>query len=157
PAKEVPATPYDENLDGVVEKFDNDGDGVVGGSAADEDCDDYDQSIHPGASEVPGNFADEDCDGYVVDADGDGMPASAQSFLADKVGIDIAKFVDCDDNDTAVNPKMKAADEAGQLGVFYYRVKGDMELHRRAEWCEAFTEAGLPTYYFAMLVKDLNC
>jgi hypothetical protein len=155
-AKEVENNPYDDDCDGAF-AYDEDGDGIVSGPGPMDDCDDYDSSIHPGASEVAGNFADEDCDGYAVDADGDGMPASGQAFLADKVGIDVSLFVDCDDSDTAVNPKMHAADEAGQLGVFYYRVKGSSELHRRQEWCDAFTEAGQPTALFHQLVKDLNC
>jgi hypothetical protein len=46
---------------------DDDGDGYD----ADEDCDDGDAAIHPGATEVCDDEADNDCDGAVDADDGD--------------------------------------------------------------------------------------
>jgi hypothetical protein len=67
--------------------FDHDGDGYTG---ADGDCDDAEDTIHPGASEVWYDGVDQDCDGESdQDADGDGVGADSG---------------DCDDDDAAVFP-----------------------------------------------------
>ncbi len=97
------------NVSGVVE--DQDGDGV----AWDEDCDDLDPSVYPGADEVC-NEVDDDCDGQVdedavdapswaVDFDGDGygdMDAAVSSCVA--VDGMVEDATDCDDQDPAINP-----------------------------------------------------
>ena len=63
--------------------------------ASNGDCDDYNNSIHPGATEICGNGIDDDCDGQTdetcgsPDNDGDGYTV-AQG--------------DCNDNNTAVHP-----------------------------------------------------
>ena len=64
---------------------------------SDEDCNDDDAAINPGAADVC-NGVDDDCDGTVdegLDADGDGF------FGASELCVNGA---DCDDNDASVNP-----------------------------------------------------
>ncbi len=66
----------DENLTTSIYYIDNDADGFGSGSAGDfcsdpginystnnDDCNDDDASIHPGAVDIPNNLTDEDCDG----------------------------------------------------------------------------------------------
>jgi hypothetical protein len=72
-------------------------DGDVDGYTTEEDCDDKDPAIHPGAKEVAGNGRDEDCDGK------DESLAPALVFAdADKDGI--AEPEDCDDKDAKIRP-----------------------------------------------------
>ncbi len=53
--------------------FDNDGDGWL----SDQDCDDGDAAVHPGANDPGGDGVDQDCDGFdgdsAADSDGDGI------------------------------------------------------------------------------------
>ncbi|MBR9911256.1 MAG: hypothetical protein GYB33_12985 [Gammaproteobacteria bacterium] len=62
------------------------------GYSADEDCDDSDPAINPGATEVGGNEVDENCDGVAEDVDGDGFSAAQN---------------DCNDSDAAINPNVE--------------------------------------------------
>ena len=68
------------------EAVDADGDSYF----EDEDCDDQNNTVYPGATEVPYNGVDDDCDEATPDDDLDG----------DGYGID----EDCDDGDETVNP-----------------------------------------------------
>jgi hypothetical protein len=88
----------------------------TGTVANDEDCDDADGTIHPGADELC-NDSDDDCDGSVdelatdmttwyADLDGDGHPGSSLTVTAceapDGYG---AESVDCDDLDDSTYPE----------------------------------------------------
>ncbi len=93
---------------------DDDADGfVVGGDGTDQDCDDTDSAVNPGAAEVIGNDADDDCDGVTpcyADADGDGYldPAMPTVSSADADCTDAGEddgtspTTDCDDGDATV-------------------------------------------------------
>ena len=98
--------------DGTTEPVDADDDGYL----SDEDCDDTDPEIHPGADELC-NGVDDNCDGQVdedavdlltvyqdEDADGFGDPATAQ--VACEVGVGQTEDdSDCDDAHDSVNPE----------------------------------------------------
>lgn len=80
----------DNDCDGFVDNWDDDGDGY---SRCFDDCDDTDPNVYPGAPEVCGNGYDDNCNGQVdegcpTDNDGDG-------YYSD---------VDCDDNNPDVHP-----------------------------------------------------
>jgi hypothetical protein len=75
------------------------------------DCDDFDESIHPGALDSC-NTVDDDCDGIVdengrvyVDSDHDGFGVTAGSIAGCNAGVGQSTVDgDCDDSDAAVNP-----------------------------------------------------
>jgi hypothetical protein len=92
---------------GFDDDYDQDGDGYVPSAYAglatsgvsgtgflpDGDCDDTDDGINPGETEVPYNGIDEDCSGADLDdVDGDGYTGAA------------AGGTDCDDTDADTNP-----------------------------------------------------
>ncbi len=58
---------------------DTDGDGDGDGVSVEDDCDDTDASVYPGASEVWGDGIDQDCDGV---ADAEGTSCSADLTVA---------------------------------------------------------------------------
>ncbi|MCB9758477.1 MAG: putative metal-binding motif-containing protein [Alphaproteobacteria bacterium] len=99
---------------------DGDGYGVIGGARttgcaapsgyapSQDDCDDRDASVNPGAADVWYDGVDSDCDGASdYDADGDGYDAD------DHGGAD------CDDHTASVNP--------GAVEVWYDGVDGDCD------------------------------
>jgi MYXO-CTERM domain-containing protein len=81
----------DNDCNGLIDDgIDYDLDGWSG--CGDEDCDDYNASIFPGASEVPYDNIDQDCDGEdLKDLDSDGYDGGAYGD-------------DCDDTDAAIHP-----------------------------------------------------
>ena len=78
--------PLDSGLVDTGVRVDADSDGVY----ANEDCDDLNNSVFPGNTEVPYNGVDDDCDEGTPDDDLDGDGFGAES--------------DCDDDDALVNP-----------------------------------------------------
>jgi hypothetical protein len=89
--------------------FDGDGDGYT----TDEDCDDADPAVYPGAEEVC-DEVDNDCDGEIdeevaeawyPDSDGDGWGDEAGViYSCEQPTGAVAQPGDCDDDDAAVNP-----------------------------------------------------
>ena len=122
---------HDDNCDGHIDEgldriwyTDADGDGYGAGSdtaiACDapagridnqEDCDDTDADVHPGASEVC-DGVDNDCDGtsdasygtWYDDLDGDGYGGGDGTETCSPAAGQILQGGDCDDADATVNP-----------------------------------------------------
>jgi hypothetical protein len=81
-------------------------------SANDQDCDDADNTIYPGAAEVPDDGIDQDCDGVdsitcFADTDGDTFGSAATVQSADDDCTDAGESAvdtDCDDTDNTIYP-----------------------------------------------------
>ena len=79
--------------------------------AGGDDCDDDDDAVHPGATEIC-NGLDDDCDGrqppvssWYADDDGDGYGDAADSVaVCDPPAGYVAEATDCNDGDPAVSP-----------------------------------------------------
>ena len=89
---QYPVTSNDDLMQDVPDPndVDNDGDGHTENEG---DCDDTNNTIYPGATEIPYDGIDQDCDGTdLTDVDGDGYHAT------------VAGGDDCNDNDATINP-----------------------------------------------------
>ena len=84
----------------------------AGESAVDTDCDDADNTIYPGATEVPDDAIDQDCDGFdtvtcFVDGDLDTFGGTTTTTSADGDCLDSGESTvdtDCNDADNTVYP-----------------------------------------------------
>ena len=93
---------------------DEDGDGyVVGGVGTDQDCDDTDATINPGATDTIADGIDSDCSGTELcyeDVDADGYRTSTTVLSSDTDCSDAGEALatvtsgDCDDTNAAANP-----------------------------------------------------
>ncbi len=88
--------------DWCMQLSDKDGDGYIGESflCDQEDCDDDNSSIYPGAPEICGDGIDQDCNGQDKQC--------PQNHDADGDGYDSTQYggTDCDDGDPNINPSM---------------------------------------------------
>ena len=92
PTSETPYDGIDQDCDGS-DMTDVDRDGFDARTGGGNDCDDFDDSIYPGAPEVARDGIDQDCNGLdLIDGDGDGFDAIEEGGL------------DCNDDDAAINP-----------------------------------------------------
>ena len=127
---ELPADDIDQDCDGSEECFfDLDGDGrgtpsVVmsvdllcdndpNESYFDDDCDDVNPLVYPGATEIPANGVDNDCDTTelcFVDSDGDGYGDDTPGLTVVSPNLSCGQIgesgtaTDCDDGDFFINP-----------------------------------------------------
>ena len=89
---------YEQRKADLTEAGPDGGSDLDGDGFGDDDCDDSDPSVYPGAVEVPYDETDQDCDGSDLDdVDGDGFDA------------EIVGGTDCDDLDPAVHPDANEA------------------------------------------------
>ncbi len=132
-ATDIPDNGVDENCSGTdsIQCFvDSDQDGygstqttiaadgncdtADGEATASGDCDDSDNGVHPGATEVIDNSVDEDCNGgaaltCALDADQDGYGSATLTAVADDGSCDTADreayfATDCDDSTATIHP-----------------------------------------------------
>jgi Putative metal-binding motif/Protein of unknown function (DUF1565) len=83
--------------------IDKDGDGYGANCALGDDCNDNDEFINPGESEVCDDAIDNDCDIQIDAADSDCPPPCIDSD-GDGYGDNCAPGPDCNDNDEFINP-----------------------------------------------------
>ncbi|WP_242132997.1 MopE-related protein [Aestuariivivens marinum] len=82
----------------------------AGFSLSNNDCNDANNGIYPGATEIPDNGVDEDCDGFdlltwYLDSDGDSFGDSNTTTLANTQPADhVSDNTDCNDANANVNP-----------------------------------------------------
>lgn len=87
----------------ILEGIDQDGDGYL----VEEDCDDTDPLVYPGADEVAYDYIDQDCDGFDL-ADVDGDDYCLEGYVIQDVSQCDLDFgvegSDCDDDVFEINP-----------------------------------------------------
>ncbi len=105
-------SPIESGLDS--DGFDGDGDGYT----SDEDCDDRNAMVNPGAQEIC-NDKDDDCDGEVneslpasvyyqdEDHDGYGNPDVSMTDCTGQPDGYVSDNTDCDDTDDEINPEAR--------------------------------------------------
>lgn len=108
--------------------------------SSDDDCDDDDDSIHPGAIESC-NLVDDDCDGeidegvqteYFADTDGDGYGNGSASVWACSLPTGYSTVAgDCDDANASVNPS--AVEVCNEID----------------DDCDGFVDEGVQNTYYA--------
>jgi hypothetical protein len=101
--------------------LDADGDGFPCLAGIDQDCDESDPAIHPGAADAPDDGIDADCSGAdtvtcFVDADGDGFGSATVLDSDGACDDDLGQSAvggDCDDGAEAVHPGAEDAPDDG--------------------------------------------
>ncbi len=122
-ATEIAGNNIDENCDGNYLRYvDGDGDGYgasdttistnstpgLGESNTNNDCDDTNEEINPGAAEVPDNEIDENCDGiktytFYADTDNDTFGDLLNTEVATTASNGfVSNNTDCDDTDATI-------------------------------------------------------
>ena len=134
--------------DGACTDNDNDGYYAEGGSCGEQDCDDNDPDVNPGATEICNDTIDNDCDGDIdcADSDCDGDPA-CQS------GSDIVI------NEIMQNPAA-VSDYLGEWFELYNTTDQPIELEGCVvsdDGSDSFTIIGslsVPAYGYVVLAKN---
>jgi len=125
-------------------EFDKDNDNYIDKKYGGTDCDDNNQKIHPGATEICGNDVDENCDGSTTagcvsgDTDGDGFSDldETQQCVSNS---DDARFR-TDINPSAKEPCCLAANQG--LPLSEARKKCDLNCDGVITWCSVNDEDG---------------
>ncbi|MFK7930478.1 MAG: MopE-related protein, partial [Myxococcota bacterium] len=116
---------YRTDLTVLSSNLDCSGTGEASSSANSGDCDDFDNTIYPGATELIGDEVDQNCDDQELcytDGDGDSYRTNVSQLSVDldcSDGTEAPASMaadDCDDSDNAVNPGATeiTGDEADQ-------------------------------------------
>jgi hypothetical protein len=110
-----------------------------GYSLTNDDCDDTNKRIHPGASEISVDGIDQDCNGidslnWYIDADADGFGHKNQ-FIESETAIAgyAPNALDCNDTSDAINPSITEIQNDGidqdcdgyDLSTWYRDIDGD--------------------------------
>ncbi len=106
---------------------DEDGDGFT----ADDDCDDSDADVYPGADEEPYDGVDQDCDGAdLTDVDGDGFDGGegGDDCADDNPDVNPDAEEICDGHDNDCDGEM-GADELDEDGDGHLACAGDCDDH----------------------------
>jgi hypothetical protein len=109
-AQEICGNDVDENCDQVKDQcpdpcVDQDKDGYLGKTvecSKGDDCDDFDNDVHPKALDNCGNQVDEDCDGKDLECPKECKDLDNDGYVAKSA--DCPEGTDCDDGDNDVHP-----------------------------------------------------